>query len=606
MTDFLKDKSIKFLNKDFDGFKRDLIKYTQAHFSGVFQDFNETSPGMAVLEQAAYVGDVLSFYMDQSFNELKVDFARQEKNVVAFAKARGYRAKGKRAARGTAAFMIEVPAATNFSGETIPDGTFAATLRIGAKIGGPAGVTFETLDNIVFSSSLGREITGSRFDSTTGLPTFFALRKFVDIVAGETKQDIVVLTDFEKHRSVELSEEDVIEVLSVSDTDGNSWEEVDFLAQDTIFDADVNTRDDNDAVPFVLKLKTVPRRFITERDPETNKTTLTFGSGDGVNFDDELLPNLADLAIPLKGRETFTSFAVDPQNFLKTRSLGLSPFDTTLTIDYRIGGGPETTVPAGGINTVAEAVLDFSSTGLDAAKRSDVEGSVEVINLKKTDGGGPVETISEIKANSAAFFAAQQRMVTREDFIARVLTLPEKFGKPDKVFVKRNNVNSLALDIHVLTRDSNEHLDIPSATLKKNIKTYISPFRMITDGINILDGSIINFRVNFGVVVSPQFNRSEVLGKCLSVIRDYFDVDIIQIGQPIVISDLSADIQNVLGVISVFELKFTNLAGTIDGFGYSTTRFDIQASTANNIVYAPQDAIFELKFPQRDIVGVGK
>jgi len=250
--------------------------------------------------------------------------------------------------------------------------------------------------------------------------------------------------------------------------------------------------------------------------------------------------------------------------------------------------------------------LDFSSTSLDVAKRSNVEQSIEVVNIKKTEGGGPPETISEIKANAAAYFAAQDRIVTKEDFVVRTLTLPEIFGKPAKVFPKRNGSNPLATDLHILTMDDNGHLTTATANLKKNIKTYLSRYRMITDGINLLDAEILNLKLNFGIVVSGKFNRSEVLGKCLSVAKDYLDTGRMQIGQPIVLSDLSSKLQAVLGVVSVYELRFTNPFGTDGGFDYSGTRFDVRANTSNNIIYCPDDAIFEIKYPNRDIVGVAK
>lgn len=606
-TNFLKDQSVKYLNKDFQGFKRDLMEYSQAHHSGVFQDFNEASPGMAILELQSYIGDVLSFYQDMQFEEMKHENAQQIENVVSFAKQIGYRPAGKRAARGAETFFIEIPA-TSTNGQVVPDDTFSPILRKGAKVQGPNGTFFETLEDIAFSASDGRMITGSQFDSNTGLPTHFAIRKDIDITAGETKVDVVAITSFQQFKTIQLSNPDVIEVISVFDSDGNEWTEVDYLAQDTVFHADLNSNTtDNDVVPYILKYVPVPRRFITDRDPSTAMTSLIFGSGDGVNFDDEIVPNLADLALPLAGRRTFSAVAIDPQNFLKTRTLGLSPFNTNLTITYRVGGGLETNVPAQSIKTVADSILDFSSTGLDPVKQGKVVQSLECINVKKTDGGGPEETIPEIKANSAAFFAAQNRIVTPEDFIARTLTLPAKFGRPDKVYIRRDSVNPLAVDLHLLTRDANNHLAKASFSLKSNIQTYLKPFRMVTDGINILDANIINLRVNFGIVSSPKVNRNEVLAKCLAVVVDYFNLDNQQIGQPIAISDLASQIQSVLGVISVYKLDFSNVVGTDKGLDYGlSVRFDVSHATANNILYCPQDSIFEVKYPTVDIVGVTK
>lgn len=606
MAEFLRDRTIKYLNRDFVSLKRDLIEYTKAHLSGVFQDFNESSPGMALLEMCAYVGDVLSFYQDQQFNELKLETARQTKNIVSLAKTLGYKPKGPRAARGQVHVILELPATTNNKGEVIPDDNFAPILRGGAKFIGPNGVTFESVESVNFSSSLNREVVASRFDSTTGIPTHFAVRKPVEAVAGETQTDTFTIGSFEAFKTIELNESDVIEVLSVTDSEGNSWTEVDYLAQEMVFGDDVNQDTDSEEVPYLLRWLSVPRRFVADRNPTTKKTSLIFGAGNGLQYDDEIVPNLANLALPLNGTRTFTNYPLDPQNFLKTRSLGLSPFNTTLTVTYRTGGGSNTNVAAYSINNVTNATLDFATTSLDVAKKGAVESSVEVINLNRTDGGGSEETISEIKTNASAWFAAQNRVVTREDFIARVMSMPTKFGKVDKVFVKRNNVNALSLDMHILSRDSNNHLTLASNNLKTNIKTYISPFRMMTDGVNILDAKIINLKVDFGVVVSSKYNRTEVLAKCLDAIRDYFNVNRQQIGQPIVISDLSADIQNILGVISVYEIKFSNMFGQQDGLEYSTTRFDVNSNVNNNILYCPDDSIFEIKYPNKNIVGVAK
>lgn len=607
--DFFKEKSIKYLNKDFKGFKRDLINFSQAHHSGVFQDFNETSPGMALLELCAYVGDVLSFYQDMQFEELKHESARQIENVVSFAKSLGYKPAGKRAAHAEQTFFIEVPA-TTLNGAIVPDDLFAPNIKKGASVLGPNGTTFETLDDVNFSLDSfnnSRIVTGSRFDDSTGLPTHFAIQKSVEIVAGETKEEQVTISDFQQFRSIELSNQDVLEVISIFDSDGNEWVEVDYLAQDSVFDSFTNVGSDSSIVPYVLKFVSAPRRFITDRDPTTNKTSLIFGSGEGVDFDDELIPNIADLALPLAGRRTFTTFALDPQNFLKTRSLGLSPFNTTLTIRYRVGGGSQTNVPVGTIRSVNFADIEFSTTGLDPSKKGAVESSLETINLVKSDGGGAEETITEIKANSAAFFAAQARTVTREDFITRILTLPAKYGKPEKVFVKRNNTNQLALNVHILSRDVNGYLAQASQTLVDNIKTYLSPYRMLTDGVNLLQTNIINLKLNFGIVISAKMNKTEVLTKCLNVARDYFDIAKTQVAQPIVLSDLSAELQSVFGVISVYKLEFRSIVGAqADGTQYSGYNFNISSATANGIIYCPDDSIFEIKFPARDIVGESK
>lgn len=605
-SNFGKERQVSLLNRDHNGFKRALLKYTQAHHSGTFSDINESSPGMAFIDAVAYVADVLSFYQDQAFLETRSDTARQVENVVAFAKMKGYRPRGPAAAKGMLSVAIEVPATVDGTGRVAPNDAYTPVLLKGARTDGPDGTKFETLENVHFTASIGRAVTGSRFDATTGQPTHFALRKFVEAIAGETRTEQFSIAEYRKFRKIELSEQDVIEIIDVVDSDGNSWFEVDYLAQDWIFDGEENGSVDNSEVPYVLKLVAAPRRFISDRDPLTGKTSLVFGSGDGVSFDDELVPNLADYAIPLAGRRTFSSFAVDPRNFLKTRSLGLSPYSTTLTVRYRVGGGQQTNVAPFTVRNFTDATLTFPSSVVPSSVRGDVEGSLAPLNTESMRGGGPAETITEIKLNSDAFFAAQSRVVTKEDYIARTLALPAKFGKPEKVFVKRNSKSALTMDLHVLAKDSNGHLTHATSTLKENIKTFLKKFRMQTEGVNIMNSDIINLRCSFGVVVNSRFNRSEVLVKCIDAIRNIVQVDQMQIGQPIVTSNVSAILQGISGVISVYELSFSNVIGTTDGLQYSGTRFDASGALRNSILYCPNDAIFEIKYPERDIIGTAK
>ncbi len=419
--DIFKLRQTSLLNKDFESFRRDLFRFADAHASGVIADRSTPSTATAMVELMAFVGDSLAFYIDQCFNEVREDTASDLGNVVEFARMRGYRVRGKSPARGNIPFMIEVPSTVDSGGGVVPNPLYLPVLPKGSRAQARNGATFETLEDIDYSDSEGRSVTGSQFGAN-GLPTHFAVRKFVDIIAGETKSESFPITEFRAFRSVELSEADVTEVISVVDSDSNEWVEVDYLAQDWVFDGDLNTSSDSDDVPYVLKVVAAPRRFVTEWNPLTKKTSLIFGTGDGVDFDDELVPNVADYAIPLYGRRTSAGASIDPRNFLRTRSLGLSPYGTTLTIRYRVGGGPEGNVDPGAIDTVVSADLSFATTGLNALSRGAVEASVQCDSIDRTEGGMPEESVREIKMNSAAFFAAQDRCVTREDLIARILS----------------------------------------------------------------------------------------------------------------------------------------------------------------------------------------
>lgn len=600
--DLRKERIISLLNRDFKSFKKDLITYSKAYATGSITDLNETSPAMAFLEFAAYVGDGLNYYIDQAFNESGAS-ATQVKNVQANAKMLGYRPQGKRPSVGTLAWAIQVPATTDAYGRIVPDDAYTPVLMKGSQGVAKNGTVFETLEDVPFSASLGRAVTGSQFDPTTGLPTSFAIQRVVDVVSGQTVQESFPISEFRQFRRIDLGREDVIEVISVTDSQGNEWFEVDYLAQDWVFVPETNTNSDSDTVPYVLRLQSAPYRFVVDRDIVSGITTLVFGSGDGVSFDDELVPNVASFALPLAGRRSFGSFSIDPQNFLRTRSLGLSPHNTTLTVTYRVGGGSESNVPARSVRQPSRAILSFGSNGLDPVKKGIVEGSIGCLNQLSMTGGGPEETVREIKANSAAFFAAQGRAVTREDIVARVLSLPAKFGRPEKVFVKPSNVGRYAYDIHLLSLDVDGNLSRASATLKANVATLLRKFKMLTDGINILDGQILDIRVHFGVTVLPGRNRSEVLLACTERLTEYFDQSKMQIGQPIVVSDVISVLNSTPGVASVYEISFSNVFGIDSGLSYSDDRFNISSNLRDGMLVCPSEAIFQVKYPNRDIVG---
>lgn len=602
-TDTTKGRFINLLNKDFTAFKKSLITYAQAYKSGSFSDFNDASPGMAWLELNAYVADVLAFYVDQQYNELRDQTATQLVNVQANAKMRGYKPSGKRPARGSLSFAIEVPSIANAFGEVVPDDTYTPSLLKGSQTLAGNGSVYETLEDVFFSASIGRAVTGSRFDQATGLPTHFGIMKSVDVIAGKTVTDTVSVAGFSTFKRIELSETDVIEVIDIFDSQGNEWIEVDYLAQDWVFSDSTNENDTSGNVPYVLKIVAVPRRFIVDRDITTGKSTLVFGSGDGTSFDDEYVPNLADLALPLAGRRTYSSFAIDPQNLLRTRSMGLSPHDTTLTIRYRVGGGPDTNVAEAQIRQVSNANMTFGSSNLNPLKKGVVEGSIGCFNQKKMAGGGEAETIREIKLNAAAHFAAQNRIVTREDVVARVMSMPTKFGRPEKVYVKTTPGSRYSYDIHMLSIDSNGTLSTATPVLKSNTATFLKKYRMLTDEVNVLDAKIIDIRVAFKILVASKYNRSEVMLNCLNKLVDYFDVSRMQIGSPIILSDVVAYVHDTPGVVSVPELEFANVFGAVDGLPYSDTRFDVASSMQDGMIICPEDSILNFRYPRRDIGG---
>jgi hypothetical protein len=340
-TNTTKKRNIKYLNRDFSSFKTSFVEHLKVYFPDTYNDFNESSVGMMLTELAAYFGDNVSFYLDKVFNESFTETAFEIRNVFRHAKQLGFKTFGKTAAQGLVDCFIKVPSITT-NGVPGPDMRYAGIVKKGAKLKNRVGKTYETLEDVDFSkvdiSDSSFIVVGER-DAQTNQPKNFVLRvPDVEIKAGETTSTTFAAGDYQRFLKLTLSDDDVLEVLRVMDSEGNRWYEVDFLAQDTVFDSNVNTGTDSTDVPYVLKLRSVPYRFISEYDISTGKTSLIFGSGDAQSFDGDLIPDLGDLSLPTFGKETFTDFAIDPQHFLKTRTLGLAPVNTTLTVTYRVGG----------------------------------------------------------------------------------------------------------------------------------------------------------------------------------------------------------------------------------------------------------------------------
>lgn len=611
VTVLQKKRNLRYLNRDFQSFKEDLVEHLRIYFPDTVQDFNESSVGMMLVEMAAFIGDNLSFYLDKRVNESFLETASDPRNIFKHAKQLGFKAFGKTSATGYTDAFLKVPAITSAEGTIIPDMRYAGTIKKGAKLKSKQGLTYETLLDIDFSSGIditnNQHVVVAERDPLTKQPTSFVLRKVnIDIKAGETKSTTISVDSYRAFRKITLPDDDVLEILSMVDSEGNKWYEVDFLAQDTIFDGVANTGVDSSEVPYVLKLRSVPYRFTSDYDLSTGKTSCMFGTGDAETFDGELIPDLGDLALPLYGKDTFTDFSLDPQNFLKTSTLGLAPVNTSLSISYRVGGGFNTNAGTKEIDTVAESVFTVGDSTLDSATIRDVGNSFSVLNSSPVQGGRDALSAEEIRQLIPSVYASQSRLVTAQDFIARSLSMPSKFGSIFRAYAKPSAANKNSVELITLSRDSSGFVTVAPDQLKENLSTYLSKFRMITDAIDILDGKVANIACKFEVLTNPDYNKTEILANCIEDLKSYFDITKWQISQPINLTDLYVLIAAVPGVLSVVTVDIINRVGIFDSRTYSNDAYNIAANKRNGIIYCSENTIFELKHPNKDISGVAR
>ena len=633
MPDKIK-KDVKLVGRDFGDIRENLIDFTKTYFPQTFNDFNESSPGMMMLELSSYVGDVLSYYTDVQLRESILEQAQEKKNIFAISQAYGYKPKLNIPATTTLSMFQLVPAIG--TGVNVrPDFRYALTIKEGATVVAESNdeVTFTTNQKVRFnfSSSIDpTEISVYQVDDNTNLPVKYLLKKFVQATSGKEKTQEFTFGTPKVYDKIKISDEEgLIDVISISDDDGEEWTKVEYLGQDTIFEESPNTSEYSlrysaftRETPALLKLKKVPKRYVT-RITDDGEIQIQFGAGVSANADEELLPNPDNVGSALYNASGNLNQGLDPSNFLYSRTYGIAPANQTLTVTYRVGKGVVDNVIAGDLNSLADVTIETTGIGLDSALFNEAKQSIAVTNENPAVGGKFEEEVEEVRENAKAYFSAQNRNVTREDYLVRAYALPPQFGSIAKAYVApdfqiktelddggENNqvLNPLAINYYCLGYDDNKKLTVLNAATKQNLRNFLSYYRILTDAINIKDGYIVNIGIDFEIVVKPNYNSNDILLKCIQKIRDYFKIDKRSINQPILLSDLYVMLDEVDGVQSVVRPDKDGLGGlqisNKHGGTYSNKRYDIKGATRNGVVYPPKDpSIFEVKYPDQDIRG---
>ncbi len=649
-------KQVNYLNKNFSAFKGDLIEYAKTYFPNSYADFNESSPGMMFIEMASYVGDVLAFYLDEQFRESLLVYAEERKTVYDIAQSYGYKPTVSTPSTVTLDVYQTVPALT-VGNSTTPNYDYGYTVKAGSQVeSSEYGRTFRTLDdvNFQFSSSMDPTTVEIYEINNSNTPTKYLLKKKVRAVSGTIVTETFTFGSAKAYDMLTLANKGVLEIISCTDSDGKEWYEVESLAQDLIFDDVPNTAENdenlaayNDTTPYILKMIRTQNRFKT-RITVDGKTQLRFGSGTASGQDDEIIPNPSTVGNSFTNTNYLNNnSALDPANFLNTAVYGRAPSNTTLTVVYSYGGGTDANVPAKSITTKKSMDLQLSTNGLDTALINQSRTSIAFDNEIPATGGRGEESLIEIKENTRQYFQAQNRAVTKEDYATRIYNLPAKYGNVQKVYISPDDQlnsgegvlqekvitqdtldefggqiplsklevrvpNPLAMNFYTLGYDQDKKLVNINPATKQNIQKYLGPYRVLTDAINIKDAYIINIAIRFSILVKKNYNKQEVLLRCIQAVKDYFDTDKWQINQPIILSDLAYEISLIDGVNNVVPPEDNNPTNQIVAIqnkfktanGYSGNIYDIAGATRKSVVYPSLDpAIFEVKFPDLDIVG---
>jgi hypothetical protein len=610
------DRDVKYLNRDFSDIRARLIEFSQTYFPNTYNDFSPTSPGMMFMEQASYVSDVMSFYLDNQLQETFTQFARQTNNQFELAYMFGYKPKTTGAAQVTIELFQQVPAKSSGTG-FVPDYDYALTIgensTIASSLNSNISFLMEDSCNFAVSSSLDpTEISIYQIAGST--PIYYLLKKTRNAISATINTQNFTFTEPSQFQTIEISDPNIIGILDIIDSDGNTWYEVDYLGQEMVYDniKNTNTNDPNNVadagdVPYLLKLKKVQRRFAT-RFTSATSLQIQFGAGNPNDVDETVTPNPNNVGIGLPFEKNKLTTAYSPTNFLFTDTYGISPSNTTLTVRYLTGGGVEANVPSGDLSTLDTTNLKFNLPNLNSSIANYIFSSIAVNNPEAADGGQAGDTTEEIRQNTISTISAQQRSVTLDDYIVRALSMPSEFGTVAKAYIEKpqlmdSQVSTIeTLNLWVVSQNSQAQFSTPTQTLKKNLRTYLSQYRMIGDNIEVRDAFIINLAVDFEIIVLPNFNNNDVILACINSLKTYFARDNWQINQPILVRDLYVRLDRIKGVQTVKDIKITNKAGTSSG--YSQYAYDISSATQNQVIYPSLDpSIFEVKFPDTDIKG---
>ena len=592
-----KKTPIKYTSRDFDSIREDLVEHAKRFYPDEWKDFSKSTINSLLIDSVAYVGDVLSFYLDYQANESFLDTAIEFNNVRKHARALGFKYAGAPSTYGILSMFCMIPANTD---GTAPDLTYMPILKKGGTFSSSNGGNFILTEDVNFGD-LSNEIVAARFDDTSGATTFFAVKAYGQISSGVFSRAVVDLTNsaFERFRRVRIGGDSVVEIVSVVDTDGNKYYEVDNLSQEVVFEETTNRNATVEGVRSILKPFSAARRFVVEQDD--TGTYLQFGFG-SESSDEDAIVDPAKVAIQMHGKEYVSNLRFDPSKLVGTTKLGISPSGTKLTVILKTNNSNSANASTNTITNTQNASFNFvNEIALNQSKKAGVITSLEVTNEEPIVGSIEQMTTEELKQRAKGYYSTQSRAVTRQDYESMIYNMPNKFGIVKRVSVMNDpSATNRRMAIYVISEDQNGKLITANSPLKTNMKNWISQYKAMNDVVDIFDAKIVNFGIDFKVVLDSRFKDINIIGKCNSAIREYFSNQL-YIGEPIYITRLYSVLGKVDGVADVKTVRVSQKKGA--DYSSVNINFDETLSSDGTYIITPKNAIMELKYPNRDIKG---
>jgi len=596
----------RYLAKDFDAYRAEMSEHARIYFGDRIKDISESGLGGLVIDTCAMVGDSLSFYLDHQYNELDASTAVEAKNIQRLARAAGVKLSGASPAFvSDQRFFVKVPAIRS-NGTWVPDVSLLPIVQAGSVVS-DGTIEFVLLEDVNLAAV---DVTGALVASVKimdraadGTPRTFSVSSVGPCTSGRTIEEAFSIgNSFVPFRRITLSQRDVTQVISVVDSLGNVYYEVNALTHDTVYRARRNPTAQHDGVELIIDPIPAPYRFTTDYDQQLRQVTLVFGGGSATTLEDDAVPDPTTFAIPFRGRRTFDRISITPQRLLQTRTLGVAATNVQLIVTYRSGGGLSHNIPAQRLGSVRSATLRFpnaASPSLIAA----VKATLATSNDSDARGGDDPLSLDDIRTVIPAARSAQERIVTRDDLVARVYSMSTEFGRVFRAAASTDPVNPTSSQLYIVSRDADGHLATSPDALKRNLVVWLNPYRLIADTIDIRDAQIINVGVSFEIVVTAGLNKTLVLSRAATAIAQQLSQAKLAIDQSISIDSLKNAIFSITGVAAISSLAFTSLSGAVGTRQYPGQVFDVNAQLHNGFLVPPRGGIFELRYSDFDIAG---
>ena len=595
----------QFINNNFDDFRNELLNYANSYYKNQIQDFSETSLGGLLLDFAAIVGDSLSFYAEQQFNELNYETATNPENISRYIRQAGLKTGTVSPATVNVRFFIEVDIDENLENNQ-PKKSNLPVIKKGTTLAAEgADFIFTLAEDVDFSSNFLKEVLE---EDENGNPLTLALSKEGLCISGEIVTETVSFDDIEGFLSYTIENKDVTKIIRVVDEDLNEYFEVDYLSQDTVYKK-VEFSNDN-----YFEITPAPFRYIKEVDVLDGSTTLRFGNGEGKFLKDNFLTNPEDLLLPLKDSNYSSRIGLDPNKLLKSDTLGVSPRGKKITITYRFGGSISHNVGIGRINSIQDIVITFpNASESDNVDVDRIMFSLSARNEENAIGGTPGLTLNELKSQIPNAMNSQSRIITHQDLIARIYSMPSDFGRVNKIAALDSLYTRTSKDLYVICKDVEGFYAPASDAIKINISKYVNEFRLIGDSFNILDVPVFNFGVKIKIRVASGAVINDVISDVAFRIVENMRFDNLQIGEAININDINNIVLNTDNVVSIASIQeeIINSKSSVDDFedietgeilSYNDTSFNPLSSFEDGFVYPSRGGIFEMKYSAKDIV----